>query len=117
LNGRRSRQALPIKKIDTFNRDQGDQNACYPFAIGAKAGSMIVAEQSYETTQPAIDSEIVKLKASGADVFVNLSIPKFAAQAIKKRAEIEWKPLHFLNNVSSSIGATISRPGSKPHRT
>jgi branched-chain amino acid transport system substrate-binding protein len=75
--------------------------------LGAKAASMIVAEDSYETTEPTIDSHIVKLKASGADVFVNISIPKFAAQAIKKNAEIEWKPLHFLNSVSSSIGATI----------
>ena len=58
---------------------------------------MIIAEDSYETTEPTIDSHIVKLKASGADVFVNISIPKFAAQAIKKNAEIEWKPLHFLN--------------------
>jgi branched-chain amino acid transport system substrate-binding protein len=79
--------------------------------LGAKAASMIVAEQSYETTQPTIDSEIVKLKSSGADVFVNITIPKFAAQAIKKSAEIEWKPLHFLNSVSSSIGATIKPAG------
>ena len=78
--------------------------------LGANA-SMIVAEESYETTEPTIDSHIVKLKASGADVFVNLSIPKFAAQAIKKNAEIEWKPLHFLNSVSSSIGATIKPAG------
>ena len=79
--------------------------------LGAKAASMIVTEQSYETTQPTIDSEIVKLKSSGADVFVNLTIPKFAAQAIKKSAEIEWKPLQFLNSVSSSIGATIKPAG------
>jgi len=79
--------------------------------LGAKAASMIVAEESYETTEPTIDSHIVKLKASDADVFVNISIPKFAAQAIKKNAEIEWKPLHFLNSVSSSIGATIKPAG------
>ncbi len=65
--------------------------------LGAKAASMIVAEESYETTEPTIDSHIVKLKSSDADVFVNISIPKFAAQAIKKNAEIEWKPLHLLN--------------------
>ncbi len=75
--------------------------------LGAKAASMIVAEESYETTEPTIDSHIVKLKSSDADVFVNISIPKFAAQAIKKNAEIEWKPLHLLNSVSSSIGAAI----------
>jgi branched-chain amino acid transport system substrate-binding protein len=79
--------------------------------LGAKAASMIVAEESYETTEPTIDSHIVKLKASNADVFVNITIPKFAAQAIKKNAEIEWKPLHFLNSVSSSIGATIKPAG------
>jgi branched-chain amino acid transport system substrate-binding protein len=79
--------------------------------LGAKAASMIVAEQSYETTQPTIDSEMVKLKASGADVFFNVTTPKFAAQAIKKNAEIGWKPVHFLNNVSSSIGSVIKPAG------
>ncbi len=79
--------------------------------LGAKAASMIVAEDSYETTEPTINSHIVNLKASGADLFVNISTPKFAAQAIKKNAEIGWKPLHFLNSVSSSIGATIKPAG------
>jgi branched-chain amino acid transport system substrate-binding protein len=78
--------------------------------LGSKA-SMIVAEEPYETTEPTIDSHILNLKASGADVFVDLSIPKFAAQAIKKMAEIEWKPVHFLNSVSSSITATIKPAG------
>src|SRR5579862_1358814 len=79
--------------------------------LGAKAASMIVAEESYETTEPTIDSHIVNLKASGADVFFDVTIPKFAAQAIKKAAEIGWKPLHILNNVSSSISATIKPAG------
>jgi branched-chain amino acid transport system substrate-binding protein len=79
--------------------------------LGSKASSMIVAQESYETTEPTIDSHILNLKASGADVFVDLSIPKFAAQAIKKAAEIEWKPVHFLNSVSSSITATIKPAG------
>ena len=79
--------------------------------LGDKAASMIVAEESYETSEPTIDSHIVKLKASGADVFFNASIPKFAAQAIRKVSEIEWKPLHLLNNVSASIGATIQPAG------
>ena len=61
---------------------------------------MIVAEESYETTEPTIDNHIVKLKSTGADVFIDITTPKFAAQAIKKVAEIEWKPLHILNNVS-----------------
>jgi branched-chain amino acid transport system substrate-binding protein len=79
--------------------------------LGAKAASMIIAEESYETTEPTIDSHIVKLKASGADVFFNVATPKFAAQAIKKVAEVEWKPLHFLNNVSASIGSVIVPAG------
>ena len=79
--------------------------------LGAKAASMIVAEESYETTEPTIDSHIVNLKASGADVFFDVTIPKFAAQAIKKSAEIGWKPLHILNNVSASISATIKPAG------
>ena len=79
--------------------------------LGAKAASMIVAEESYETTQPTIDSSIVKLKSTNADVFFNVTTPKFAAQAIKKMTEIEWKPLHFLNNVSISIGSVMKPAG------
>ena len=82
--------------------------------LGAKAASMIVAEESYETTEPTIDNHIVKLKSSGADVFMDITTPKFAAQAIKKVAEIEWKPLHFLNNVSASVGSVI-RPAGYPN--
>ncbi|MCC8961454.1 ABC transporter substrate-binding protein [Bradyrhizobium sp. Pear76] len=79
--------------------------------LGSKAASMIVAEDSYEVTEPTIDSHIVRLKASGADVFFNITTPKFAAQAIKKNAELGWHPLHFLNNVSSSIGSVIKPAG------
>ncbi|MEH2525135.1 MULTISPECIES: ABC transporter substrate-binding protein [unclassified Bradyrhizobium] len=79
--------------------------------LGAKASSMIVLEESYEVSEPTIDSHIVKLKASGADVFINITTPKFAAQAIKKNAEIGWNPLHFLNSVSSSIGSVIKPAG------
>jgi branched-chain amino acid transport system substrate-binding protein len=79
--------------------------------LGAKAASMIVAEESYEISEPTIDSHIIKMKSSGADVFMNISTPKFAAQAIKKNAEIEWKPIHFLNNVSVSIGSVIKPAG------
>ena len=79
--------------------------------LGAKAASMIVAEESYETTEPSIDNHIVKLKSTGADVFVDITTPKFAAQAIKKVAEIGWKPLHILNNVSASVGSVIKPAG------
>jgi len=79
--------------------------------LGAKAATMIAIEESYEVSEPTIDSHIVKLKSTGADVFVNITTPKFAAQAIKKNAEIGWKPLHFLNNVSASIGSVIKPAG------
>ncbi|MCA1397598.1 ABC transporter substrate-binding protein [Bradyrhizobium sp. BRP56] len=79
--------------------------------LGQKAASMIVAEESFETSQPTIDSNIVKLKASNADVFIDIATPKFAAQAIKKVAEIGWKPIHFLNNVSASVGSVIKPAG------
>jgi branched-chain amino acid transport system substrate-binding protein len=72
---------------------------------------MIVMEESYEVSEPTIDSHIVKLKSTGADVFVNITTPKFAAQAIKKNAEIGWKPVHFLNNVSASIGSVMKPAG------
>ena len=73
--------------------------------------SMIIAEMPYETGDPTVDSQIVRLKASGADVFVNITTPKFAAQAIKKVAELGWKPLHILNNVSASVGAVLRPAG------
>src|SRR6202046_4132911 len=72
-------------------------------ALGAKA-SMLIAEESYETTEPTIDNHIVKLKSSGADVFISVTTPKFAAQAIKKIAEMNWTPLHIVSNVSASAG-------------
>jgi ABC-type branched-subunit amino acid transport system substrate-binding protein len=72
---------------------------------------MIVAEVSYEVTDPTIDSQIVTLKASGADVFFDVTTPKFAAQAIRKSYDIGWKPLHLLNNVSSSVGAVLMPAG------
>jgi branched-chain amino acid transport system substrate-binding protein len=78
--------------------------------LGAKA-SMIIAEESYETTEPSIDSHIVKLKSTGADVFISITTPKFAAQAIKKLAEIDWKPMHIVSNVSSSVGGVIKPAG------
>ncbi len=76
------------------------------------AGKMqVVAQYPYETADPTVDSQIVALKASGADVFFNVTTPKFASQAIKKTAEIGWKPIHLLNNVSRSIGAVIKPAG------
>jgi ABC-type branched-subunit amino acid transport system substrate-binding protein len=79
--------------------------------LGAKAASMIIAEESYETTEPSVDNHIVKLRSTGADVFIDITTPKFAAQAIKKIAEIDWKPLHILNNVAASVGSVIKPAG------
>jgi branched-chain amino acid transport system substrate-binding protein len=73
--------------------------------------SMIVAEVPYEVTDPTVDSQIVKLKASGADIFFNVATPKFAAQAIKKVAELAWKPVQIVNFVSSSIGGVLKPAG------
>jgi hypothetical protein len=72
---------------------------------------MVVVEASYETTDPTIDSQIVDMKAKGIDVLVNTAIPKFAAQAIRKAGEIEWKPLHILSSVGNSVGATLKPAG------
>ena len=78
--------------------------------LGAKA-SMIVKEASFEVTDPSIDSQILSLKDSGADVFVNIATPKFAALAIRKVYDSGWKPVHYLNNVSLSIGAVLTPAG------
>jgi branched-chain amino acid transport system substrate-binding protein len=79
--------------------------------FGSKAGSMIIAKESYETTEPTIDNHIVKLKASGADVFISITTPKFAAQAIKKLAEINWQPIQIVSNVSASVGGVMQPAG------
>ena len=76
-----------------------------------EAKKQIVLKQTYEVTDPTIDSQIVNLKNSGANVFFNITIPKYAVQAIKKAHEIGWKPLHFLNNVSSSLGTVLKPAG------
>ncbi len=79
--------------------------------LGDAAKKMVVMEQTYEVTDPTIDSQIVNLKNSGANVFYNVTIPKFAVQAIKKSHDIGWKPTHFLNNVSSSLGTVLKPAG------
>jgi branched-chain amino acid transport system substrate-binding protein len=79
--------------------------------LGDKADAMIVSEQPYEVADPTVDSQIINLKAAGADVFLNIATPKFAAQAIKKADEIGWKPVQFLNNVSISVGAVLKPAG------
>jgi branched-chain amino acid transport system substrate-binding protein len=104
----------PDAKVAIFyaNDDFGkDYVAGIKEIFADKASSLIVAEESYETTEPSIDSHIVKLKGTGADVFVNISTPKFAAQAIKKMAELEWKPMHVMTDVSISIGSVMKPAG------
>jgi branched-chain amino acid transport system substrate-binding protein len=79
--------------------------------LGDAAKKVIVSEQSYEVTDPTVDSQIVNLKNSGANVFYNVTIPKFAVQAIKKAHDIGWKPVHLLNSVSSSVGVVLKPAG------
>ncbi|TFY96302.1 ABC transporter substrate-binding protein [Ramlibacter humi] len=77
---------------------------------GDKA-KMIVAEATYEVTDPTVDSQILTLKASNADTLINITTPKFAAQSIRKVADIGWKPLHFINNVGASVGSVLTPAG------
>jgi len=79
-------------------------------ALGAKA-SMIVAEQSYELSDPTVDSQMVTLKASGADLFYNITTPKFGAQAIKKAAELGWKPVQILDINATPVSQTLIPAG------
>jgi branched-chain amino acid transport system substrate-binding protein len=76
-----------------------------------KNASMIVKEVSYEVTDPTVDSQMVQLQASGADVFFNITTPKFAAQAIRRAFDSGWKPVHYLNNVSASVGSVLTPAG------
>ncbi len=79
--------------------------------LGKENEKLIVHRATYEVTDPTVDSQMIALKNSGANVFFNITIPKFAAQAIKKAAEIDWKPIHYLNNVSSSFPAVFKPAG------
>ncbi len=109
-------ETKPNAKIGILyqNDDYGkDYLKGFEDALGDKAKTMIVTKLSYEATDPTIDSQMVSLKASGADTFFNITIPKFAAQAIKKAAEIGWKPTHYLNGVSSSVASVIIPAGAQ----
>jgi branched-chain amino acid transport system substrate-binding protein len=79
--------------------------------LGDEAASMIVAEDAYDVTEATVDSHVIKMKSLNADVFVDIATAKFAAQAIKKAAEIGWKPLHFLNNIAASVGVVMKPAG------
>src|SRR6202011_2651151 len=94
-----------------FQNDDYGKDYVKGLKDGLGGRMQIVAELPYETTDPTVDSQIINLKASGADVFFNVTIPKFAAQAIKKAAGIEWKPLHLLNNVSLAVATVLNPAG------
>jgi branched-chain amino acid transport system substrate-binding protein len=79
--------------------------------LGDKAATMIVAEASYEVSDPTVDSQILKLKSAGADVLFSASTPKFAAQAIKKNTELGWKPVHIIDINATSVGAVLQPAG------
>ncbi|MHB8667633.1 MAG: ABC transporter substrate-binding protein [Burkholderiales bacterium] len=107
-------ETTPNAKIAVLyqNDDYGkDYLKGFEDGLGAKAKTMIVAKASYETSDPTVDSQIVQLQASGANVFFNITTPKFAAQAIRKAYDIGWKPIQYLNNVSASIGSVLTPAG------
>ena len=96
------------------NDDSGrDYVKGFKDGLGQAGGKLIVAEATYEVTDPTIDSQIVTLKGSGADVFFNDTTPKFAAQAIRKVSDIDWHPLHLLVSVSASVAAVFQPAGLK----
>jgi len=113
IYGRYLRDNYPNEKIAVLssNDDFGRDNVKgLKDGLGDAVGN-IVAEVTYETSAPTIDSELVKLKFSGANIFVNFALAKFAAQAIKKAAEIGWKPVHILHGNSQSISAVLKPAG------
>jgi ABC-type branched-subunit amino acid transport system substrate-binding protein len=79
--------------------------------LGDQAGKLITIEASYETSAPTVDSQVVQIKTANPDIFINVATPKFAAQAIKKVAELAWHPVHFLTNVSVSVGGVMKPAG------
>jgi branched-chain amino acid transport system substrate-binding protein len=104
----------PDKTIGVLyqNDDSGkDYLAGFREAFGSEISKKIVVELPYEVTSPTVDSQVVQIKAANVDIFINLSTPKFAAQAIKKIAELGWKPIQFLGNASASTSSTMSAAG------
>ncbi|KWV61244.1 branched-chain amino acid ABC transporter substrate-binding protein [Bradyrhizobium macuxiense] len=113
IYGKYIAKELPNAKIGVIyqNDDFGkDYLKGFKEGLGEKAG-LIVKELSYEVTDPTIDSQIVNLKAAGADVLMTITTPKFGAQAIRKVADLGWKPTHFIVSVASSIGGVLEPAG------
>jgi branched-chain amino acid transport system substrate-binding protein len=80
-------------------------------ALGPQADKLIIIESSYETTAPTVDSQVVQIRGANPDILINVSTPKFAAQAIRKVAELSWHPVQFLTNVSVSVGSVMKPAG------
>ncbi|MFH0302351.1 ABC transporter substrate-binding protein [Bradyrhizobium sp. 31Argb] len=108
LKERPNAKVAVLFQNDDFGRDhlKGFRDG-----LGDKAATMIVKELSYEIAEPTIDSQILILKATGADVFLDISTPKFSAQAIKKMAETKWDALHLLSDAAGSISSTLVPAG------
>jgi branched-chain amino acid transport system substrate-binding protein len=115
IYGRYLLKVKPDAKVAVLyqNDDAGrDYFAGFKAGLGAKAAQrMIVAVATYETTDPTLESQIVQLQGSGADVLFDNSTPKFAAQAIRKVYDVGWRPLHFLMSVASSVSAVLEPAG------
>ncbi len=104
----------PLAKVAVlYQNDEYGKDIVRGFleGMGDKAKSMVVAQASYEVSDPTVDSQIISLKSSGADTLLDFSQPKFAAQAIRKTAAIGWQPVHYLANVSNSVAAALKPAG------
>ena len=108
LKNRPNAKIAVLFQNDDFGKDY---LKWFKAALGERAAGMIVAEVSFETTDPTVDSQIFSLKASGADTFVDFATPKFAAQAIRRVYDIGWRPLHILVGASRSVAAVLQPAG------
>jgi branched-chain amino acid transport system substrate-binding protein len=95
-----------LMQNDDYGKDYWDG---FRDGLGKEADRLVVKHVTYEITEPTVDSQIIQLKAANANVFFNIATPKFAAQAMRKVADLGWKPVQYLNNVSASVG-TVMRP-------
>jgi branched-chain amino acid transport system substrate-binding protein len=95
-----------LMQNDDYGKDYWDG---FKEGLGKDAARLVVKHVTYEITEPTVDSQIIQIKAADANVFFNIATPKFAAQAMRKVADLGWKPLQYLNNVSASVG-TVMKP-------
>lgn len=110
LETRPAAKIAVLLQNDDYGRDylKGLQDG-----LGDRAARMIVAQSTYEVTDPTIDSQLIRLMASGADTFFNITTPKFAAQAIRKAFEIGWRPQQYLNSVSNAVASVMLPAGAE----